>query len=231
MTTTQTKIEKSAMPFYLVAAVWVVYGLLFGLHTVSDFLLASGLSCAVFFFSENAFKREVTVEVKPEPVTTGNEELDKVLADGEKAIGELRRLDESIEDEKISRDIVELEKTAKAIFEQVKAQPEKLPKIRKLMDYYLPTTLKLLNAYDRMSVAGISGENIDTTKEKVENMMTTIVESFRKQYDALFGADALDISTEISVLETMMVREGFAGERMEAETTKNADGTDIKLEL
>ena len=231
MTTTQTKIEKSAMPFYLVAAVWVVYGLLFGLHTVSDFLLAAGLSCAVFFFSENAFKREVTVEVKPEPVTTGNEELDKVLADGEKAIGELRRLDENIEDEKISRDIVELEKTAKAIFEQVKAQPEKLPKIRKLMDYYLPTTLKLLNAYDRMSVAGISGENIDTTKEKVENMMTTIVESFRKQYDALFGADALDISTEISVLETMMVREGFAGERMEAETTKNADGTDIKLEL
>ena len=231
MTTTQTKIEKSAMPFYLVAAVWVVYGLLFGLHTVSDFLLAAGLSCAVFFFSENAFKREVTVEVKPEPVTTGNEELDKVLADGEKAIGELRRLDESIEDEKISRDIVELEKTAKAIFEQVKAQPEKLPRIRKLMDYYLPTTLKLLNAYDRMSVAGISGENIDTTKEKVENMMTTIVESFRKQYDALFGADALDISTEISVLETMMVREGFAGERMEAETTKNADGTDIKLEL
>lgn len=231
MATTQTKIEKSAMPFYLVAAVWVVYGSLFGLHTVSDFLLAAGLSCAVFFFSENAFKREVTVEVKPEPVTTGNEELDKVLADGEKAIGELRRLDESIEDEKISRDIVELEKTAKAIFEQVKAQPEKLPKIRKLMDYYLPTTLKLLNAYDRMSVAGISGENIDTTKEKVENMMTTIVESFRKQYDALFGADALDISTEISVLETMMVREGFAGERMEAETTKNADGTDIKLEL
>jgi len=62
-------------------------------------------------------------------------------------------------------------------------------------------------------------------------MMTTIVESFKKQYDSLFGADALDISTEISVLETMMVREGFAGERMEAETTKNADGTDIKLEL
>ena len=104
-------------------------------------------------------------------------------------------------------------------------------KIRKLMDYYLPTTLKLLNAYDRMSVAGIGGENIDTTKARVENMMTTIVESFKKQYDSLFGADALDISTEISVLETMMVREGFTGERMEAETTKNADGTDIKLEL
>ena len=231
MATTQTKVEKSALPFYLVAALWVGYGMLFGLHSVSDILLAAGLSCVVFIFSENAFKREVVVEVKPEPVSTGNKELDKVLEDGEKALSELRRLDDSIEDEKISRDIVELEKTAKAIFEQVKAQPEKLPGIRKLMDYYLPTTLKLLNAYDRMSVAGISGENIDTTKGKVEDMMSTIVESFKKQYDALFGADALDISTEISVLETMMVREGFAGERMEAETTKNADGTDIKLEF
>lgn len=231
MATTQTKVEKSALPFYLVAALWVGYGMLFGLHSMSDFLLAAGLSLVVFIFSENAFKREVVVEVKPEPVSTGNEELDKVLVDGEKALSELRRLDQSIEDEKISRDIVELEKTAKAIFEQVKAQPEKLTGIRKLMDYYLPTTLKLLNAYDRMSVAGIGGENIDTTKGKVENMMTTIVESFKKQYDALFGADALDISTEISVLETMMVREGFAGERMEAETTKNADGTDIKLEF
>ena len=61
--------------------------------------------------------------------------------------------------------------------------------------------------------------------------MGTIVTAFEKQLDALFGADALDISTDISVLETILAREGLAGEQMEAETTKNADGTDIKLEL
>lgn len=231
MATTVKKIQKSALPFYFVAALWVGYGMLFGLHGVSDFLVAAGLSFGVFAFSDHAFQREIEVEIKPEPVTTGNAELDKVLSDGERALSELRRLDENIEDEKISADIVRLEKSSRAIFEQVKAEPEKLPRIRKLMDYYLPTTLKLLNAYDRMSVAGIGGENIDTTKERVENMMGTIVESFEKQYDALFGADALDISAEISVLETMMVREGFTGEKLEAETTKNADGTDIKLEF
>lgn len=234
MAKTVKKVEKSVLPFYLVAALWVGYGMFFGLHRLSDFLIAAGLSCAVFAISDSAFRREVEVEipeVKPEPEKTGNEELDKMVAEGEKALSELRRLDENIADEKISRDIVELEKTTGAIFAQVKAQPEKLPQIRKFMDYYLPTTLKLLNAYDRMSATDISGENIDTTKERVENMMTTIVESFRKQYDSLFGTDALDISTEISVLETMMAREGFTGERMEAETTKNADGTDIKLEL
>ena len=113
----------------------------------------------------------------------------------------------------------------------MKADPAKLPQIRKFMDYYLPTALKILNAYDRMDSTGVSGENITGTKEKVENIMGTIVTAFERQLDGLFGADAMDISTDISVLETMLAREGLAGERMEAESTKNADGTDIRLEL
>lgn len=234
MAKTVKKVEKSVVPFYGVAAIWAGYALLFGLHRASDFLLAAGISCVAFWVLDNALKREIEVEIPEEkkaPETTGNAELDKMMADGEKAISEMRRLNGNIADEKISADIERLEKSSAAIFAQVKAQPEKLPQIRKFMDYYLPTTLKLLNAYDRMSAAGISGENIDTTKERVESMMTTIVAAFEKQYDALFGEDALDISTDISVLETMMTREGFAGERMEAETTRNADGTDIKLEM
>ena len=143
----------------------------------------------------------------------------------------MKRLDDAIEDEKISRDIRRLETVCQGIFGQVKADPSKLPQIRRFMDYYLPTTLKILNAYDRMDAAGVSGENITGTKERVENIMGTIVSAFEKQLDALFGTDALDISTDISVLETMLSREGLAGEKMEAETTKNADGTDLKLEL
>ncbi len=232
MANTEKRVEKSVVPFYGVAAVWVLYAVLFGLHSGGDFLVTAGLSLVVFKLLDSALKREIEVEIPEEKSeTTGNAELDKMMADGEKAVSEMRRLNDNIADEKISSDIERLEKSSKAIFAQVKAQPEKLPQIRKFMDYYLPTTLKLLNAYDRMSATGISGENIDATKERVEQMMTTIVESFEKQYDALFGADALDISTEISVLETMMAREGFTGERMEAETTKNADGTDIKLEF
>ena len=99
------------------------------------------------------------------------------------------------------------------------------------MDYYLPTTLKLLNAYDRMSSVGVGGENIYGTKERVEAIMDTIVAAFDKQLDGLFGAEALDVSADITVLETMLAREGLAGDQMKAEATKNADGTDIKLEL
>ena len=61
--------------------------------------------------------------------------------------------------------------------------------------------------------------------------MGTIAAAFEKQLDSLFGSEAMDISTDISVLETMLSQEGLAGAEMKAETTKNADGTDIKLEL
>ena len=98
------------------------------------------------------------------------------------------------------------------------------------MNYYLPTTLKLLNAYDRMSAQGVSGENIDTSLERIRSMMDTITAAFDKQLDSLFGEEALDISTDISVLETMMAREGLTGAQMNAEENSRDDG-DITLKL
>lgn len=236
MANTIKKTRKSVKPFYGAAVVWVIYAAAFPLYRVVHFALAAILSAAVFLLMRAVCKDEVTeleaTEVpKEEEKPTGNQELDKMIRDGELAIREMKRLDDAIADEKISADIKRLEAVSASIFAQVKAAPEKLPQIRKFMDYYLPTTLKLLNAYDRMSAAGVDGENITATKTKVEGMMTTIVTAFEKQLDGLFGADAMDISTDISVLETMMAREGLTGEKMEAETTKNADGTDIKLEL
>ena len=233
---TVKKIRRSVAPFYGVAAVWVVYALAFDLYRPTHFIFAAVLSAGIYLLLRAVCKdEEYEVEIpdppKPEPASTGNPELDKMIRDGALAVEEMKRLDENIEDEKISQAIRKLEQTSQAIFQQVREAPEKLPQIRKFMDYYLPTTLKLLNAYDRMSSVGVGGENIDSTKERVEAIMDTIVAAFDKQLDGLFGAEALDVSADITVLETMLAREGLAGDQMKAETTKNADGTDIKLEL
>ena len=233
---TVKKIRRSVAPFYGVAAVWVVYALVFDLYRPTHFIFAAVLSAGVYLLlravrKDEEYEVEIPDPPKPEPASTGNPELDKMIRDGALAVEEMKRLDENIEDEKISQAIRKLEQTSQAIFQQVREAPEKLPQIRKFMDYYLPTTLKLLNAYDRMSSVGVGGENIDSTKERVEAIMDTIVAAFDKQLDGLFGAEALDVSADITVLETMLAREGLAGDQMKAETTKNADGTDIKLEL
>ena len=136
--------------------------------------------------------------------------------------------------EYVERFIDRLEDLSAKIFAQVKADPKKLPQIRKFMDYYLPTTLKLLNAYDRMGAQGVNGENIDNTMQRVESMMSTIVAAFEKQLDMLFGSEAMDISTDITVLENMMKREGLSeddGELHAESGTATASQDDIKLEL
>lgn len=223
------------------AAVWLAYAVIFPLYEPLHYVLAAGAALLAFLVSsalcrsgpagETARPQERT-EAEQKPASTGNAELDKMIRDGALAIGEMKRLDENIADPGISADIVRLEQVSAKIFDEVKAHPEKLPQIRRFLDYYLPTTLKLLNAYDRMSGTGVSGENIDTTLAKVEGMMRTIVAAFEKQLDSLYGAEALDISTDITVLENMMAREGLTGDPLKAETKKaEKDGSDIQLEL
>lgn len=235
----EVKKRKSVAPFYAVAVLWVVCGLAAPLYELTHYVVLAAVSAAVFF-AVNAIcagggvigaKAEEKKEEKKKEKSTGNPELDKMLRDGSLAISEMKRLDDNIADPGISADLVRLEQISTRIFEEVKQDPKKLPQIRRFMDYYLPTTLKLLNSYDRMSAAGISGENIDATLAKVEGMMRTIVAAFEKQLDALYGAEALDISTDITVLETMMAREGLTDQPLKAQTGGGDDDYDIKLEL
>lgn len=201
-------VHKSAIPLYAAAVTWLLYALLFPLYRLPHFLLAAA-AAAVVGVVARLFCRDTVEEVPEEPETTGNEELDKMIADGKKAITEMKRLDDNIADPAISAQIVRLQQLAGKIFAQVEQNPEKLPQIRKFMNYYLPTTLKILNAYDRMGEQGVSGENITSTMQKVEGMMSTIITAFEKQLDSLFGSEAMDISTDMVVLENMMAREGL----------------------
>ena len=240
----ETSKRKPVAPFYAVAVLWLVVGLLLPLYTMEHYMVMAVVSLVVFFCVNKLCKGGGVVgeaetvkaeaapktEAKPKEETTGNPEVDKMLKESRMAISEMKRLDDNIADPGISADIVRLEQVSQKIFDEVKRDHTKLPKIRRFMDYYLPTTLKLLNSYDRMSETGISGENIDGTLAKVEGMMRTIVAAFEKQLDSLYGAEAMDISTDITVLETMMAREGLTDQPMQADAVQ-ADPMDIKLEL
>ena len=201
-------VHRSAIPLYAVAVTWLLYALLFPLYKLPHFLLAAAAGAVVGIVAR-LFCRDTVEEVPEEPKTTGNPELDKMIEDGKKAIAEMKRLDDNIADPTISAQIVRLQQLAGKIFAQVEQNPEKLPQIRKFMNYYLPTTLKIHNAYDRMGEQGVAGENITSTMHKVEGMMDTIIKAFEKQLDNLFGAEAMDISTDMVVLENMMAREGL----------------------
>ena len=224
-------VKKSPWPVYAVGLVWLVFGLFLPLYKLIHFLAAAGLSIAAYLVVQKLCPdKTFTVpdpEPEREPATTGSPELDELIRQRDLALSEMHRLNDSIEDPKISAQIDHMEAVTAKIIAHVVEHPRKLPQIRKFLNYYLPTTLKLLNAYDRMDATGISGDNIDTTKAKVEKMLDTIVRAFDKQRDALFGEEALDISTDITVMENLLAREGLGG--MNINQAGKDSGTTLEL--
>ena len=223
--------KKSVLPVYLIGIVWLLWAIFGALYLPIHFVLAAVVSIVVYIIGKAIFpnrtytlKEEETPksEKKSEPAKeeakpSYSPEIQALISERDKAVSEMRRLNDAIKDETISAQIDRLETTTGKIVDAVVAEPSKQPQIRKFMNYYLPTTLKLLNAYDRMDSTGVSGTNIDGTKGKIEDMLETICTAFDKQLDALYGAEALDISTDITVMEQMLAREGLGGMQIETE--------------
>ncbi|MEA5065136.1 MAG: 5-bromo-4-chloroindolyl phosphate hydrolysis family protein [Eubacteriales bacterium] len=123
---------------------------------------------------------------------------------------QIRAANEAIKDEKLSEQIEEIEQYTANIFECVVERPEKKTEIHTFMNYYLPTTLKLLNAYARLERQNVAGGSIEESKRNIESMVDQLVWAFRRQNDQMFAKDALDISSDIKVMETMLARDGLS---------------------
>ena len=124
----------------------------------------------------------------------------------------LRKINDAIPDAAMSDKISRLEAVSAKIFLQAEQNPDKLPQMRKFMDYYLPTALKLLETYAELQAQGIEGENITESKHRIESAMDTLVTAFEAQLDKLFQDDALDVSTDIDVMENMLRADGLTGD-------------------
>ncbi len=132
-----------------------------------------------------------------------------IVEEGKEYIRRIKAANDSMPEEEISAKLLRLERICTRIFEHVEENPEKLSDIRRFMNYYMPTTLKLVEAYQEFSEQPVQGENITTAKKEIEEMLDDINGAFEKMFDKLFEDDAMDISTDISVLSTMLAQEGL----------------------
>ena len=122
-------------------------------------------------------------------------------------LADIRRANDRIDDEVLSAKISRLEEIAGRIFHLVETDPEKQAKASTFLNYYMPTTQKLLDSYAEFEEADIQGANVDAAKAKIEKTMDDIVRGFERQLDELYRSDAMDIDSDIRVMETMLRRD------------------------
>lgn len=229
------KYKPSNGRYWLTGIVCMLYALNGPLYRWQDLITFVVVGAAAFFIGGKIFKgkkyyvpaesvqpeKKPESEKKPEPkaepqkkVSTGDPEVDKIIEEGYKYLHELRDVNIRIPDEVMTKRIDRMEVASADIFAYIAEHPEKAAEIRRFMNYYLPTTLKLLNSYDKLSRQRVKGENIQKTMFEIEGMMETIAGAFEKQLDSLFDDDALDIAADISVMESILKQEGLSGEDM-----------------
>jgi DNA-binding Lrp family transcriptional regulator len=154
-------------------------------------------------------------EKEPEEKADSTPEIkDMPDSEREKTLAEIRRLNDAIADEQVSEIISRIEGLTDKILSRVELKPEKKPQIRSFLNYYLPTTLKLLKAYSEFEAQGVEGETITKAKESIAEILDNLIAAFEQQLDQLFSSEAMDISSDIEVLENMMRRDGFSDDGM-----------------
>lgn len=146
-----------------------------------------------------------------EPADPKEAELAAVKKEGSGYLQQIRAVNDALEGEEISEKLDRLENVTARIFACVGQHPEKLPDIRRFIRYYMPTTLKLVKSYEEFETQPVHGENITRAKEEIERALDTINTAFENLLDTLFADDAIDVSADISTLETMLKQEGLTG--------------------
>lgn len=214
------KKKKSSIPIYAVGLVWISYAIEGKLTSFGGVIGCAALSLAAYFVLKLIFPdRMEEAEKQPEPQktepqaaeSTGNPELDAVLQQGQASVRRIQELNDAIPDFKLSAQLKQLEILTQKIFDYVKQHPENVRQIRQFLNYYLPTTIKLLEQYVVLQNQGMRVGNIDEGMTKIENMLEKVIAAFQQQLDSLFENDVVDITAEIRVMEKMMASEGLAG--------------------
>lgn len=204
---------RPVLPVYLFAASWVVCGLILPLYTLWGLVMTLAISMAIYL-AATAFMppKTVLVSAPQKPFDTGEEQLDQALEQARDQLRQLAALNAQIPGQGISSQISRMERAGGAILDEVAKQPAKARQIRRFLNYYLPTAVKVISSYAHMAETGAAGQNAQTLKSDVEQNAQTIAAAFEKQLDSLFASEMLDITSDLDVLEHMMKGDGLAGD-------------------
>lgn len=196
--------------------VFALYAWLFPLYKVWHYVLAVALSLVagrVIGIMGSGLDLSPNRQQQPQEeeliFDTGDPAADEVIKRGQELMREIREENELIPDPALSRQMDDLERLCGQIFKTVADRPRKAPQIRRFMDYYLPTTLKMLRSYRVMDQREVTGQNAQEARERIVRAMGVVLAACERQLETLYHDDMMDVTTDIEVLEQMLKRDGL----------------------
>lgn len=121
----------------------------------------------------------------------------------------IKEAESEFKSQDISFSLYRLSKVVEKVIDYLEKHPEKEKDVKKLMEFHLPSTVKLILSYRELDKSGINTFNIEKTKEEIVSACDKIHEAFNGVLEDLYNDKAIDVSTDIQVLKMMLSREGF----------------------
>ena len=198
----EEKRTRPVLPIYLAALVWPAGALLLPTYRLSNLLIIAGLSLAAYglgtkFCPTRVIRKQV-------PYATGSEDVDTMLSGISANLDKLHALNDAIPDPELSAAMTRMEKAGRSIAAAVEQAPDKARSIDRFARYYLPEVIKLMTTYANMEKNGVKGGNADQILTELRRNAATTAKAFENQLDALYSAEAMDISTDIEVLDGIL---------------------------
>jgi len=183
------------VPVYGTGAIFLVCALLFPMYRIGDVIVAVLIAVVGYFVLDKLFPGKI-MEI------SGDKNTDELLAQGQTYVDRLESL--KINDANINQQISNLQNISKQIFDHIRKNPSQSNRISRFINYYLPTSIKFLEQYAEFDNKVAKGENILGTMDKISSSLGKFEEAFAHQLDSLYSDKALDIETDIVVLEGIM---------------------------
>lgn len=200
------KLIRSALPIYIAAAVFALYAAGHPMYTGKAMIWAVIWSALAYLISQRLFFKGREVEVESR-IDTGDKDIDRQIEEGRAQLKVLQ--EKPTGDAQIDSGLARMYEAGMKVFEAVAQKPEKAQQVRRFMSYYLPTTAKLMQHYFTLREVGGHGEHVTKALDDIRNNIGMIADAFEKQLDNLYRAEAIDVSSDIDVMEAMIAADGL----------------------
>ena len=199
--------KPSVLPYYAAALAFVVLCAVLPVYRLWALLAALGAAVLAFAGAKKICPpRVVETEV---PFHTGVDDVDAMLTEMQQQLDTLHALNEALPDQQLSAAMARMEKVGRSIVETVEATPAKAKQVRRFANYYLPDAVNVLQQYAKLAKQGVRGENAASIRAEVEHNAASIATAFENQLDALYAAESMDLSADLTVLQNMLKGQGL----------------------